>query len=96
MKARLTFRNFIHEFSPDCQEVSLRLTQQPLDKMSRRRRFFTRLHLVICAPCRAYQRQMILLDELFRAYPQQLADVSAQKLSDSARDRIRQMLEQSG
>ena len=90
------FSSFRTILSPRCDEVSLQLTQTPLARMPLQRSFFIGLHLKLCRACRAYGRNLVFLDRAFSAYPTHVEEVTAQRLSDEARERIRVELKKIG
>jgi hypothetical protein len=85
--------NLLREtISPRCNEVSFHLTQTPLDQIASPLRQFIRMHLFLCRPCRFSRRQLLFLDQAFSDYSAHVEELSAQRLSDSARERIRLQL----
>lgn len=76
--------------SPSCKEAS-RLQSRALDqKLPALERLGLRIHLTLCKWCRRYGKQIRFLRD---AAHHHLADNTSQKLSQSARDRIKQRLQ---
>src|SRR5437773_5814364 len=82
----------IAEFSPSCKEAT-RLQSAALDhKLPFRQRFGLRVHLLLCKWCRRYGKQITFLRNAAHEHPDEMAEPVPQKLSDEARDRIKQKL----
>lgn len=79
----------------DCKHAS-RLVSQSMDrKLSMRERLGLQLHLLICDACNNFSRQVALLRQAVRQWSARIENDSAIKLSDEARNRIRQSIQQS-
>ena len=57
------------------------------------RRLAVRFHLLYCVWCRRYAAQIQFLRQAAKALPSEAANPSAPKLSDEAKDQMRQRLE---
>jgi len=57
-----------------------------------RRRFGLRFHLLLCKWCRRYGKQITFLRNAAHEHPDEMAEPVPQKLSDEARERIKQRL----
>lgn len=71
----------------DCSNA--RLTQRPGFRIRRL------LHLCLCRFCRAYQRQVKLVDKQTEAFSKEFPEDDSVKLSTSSRDGIRERLRDS-
>lgn len=75
-----------------CREAS-RLASTALDRpLSFSRRMELRVHLAMCAACRAYSRQIGNIDRLVRGRTARLEDDSDIHLDPAARQRISEAL----
>jgi hypothetical protein len=82
----------ISELSPSCREAA-RLQSLALDhKLSLRQRLGLRLHLFLCKWCNRYGNQLRFLRRAAREHPERLAESGPPKLSDEARERMKQRL----
>ena len=80
------------DFSPGCKTAT-RLQSEALDhKLPLRRRFGLRVHLLLCKWCRRYGEQATFLRHAAHEHPDEMTELVPQKLSDEARDRIKQKL----
>jgi hypothetical protein len=93
--------NFWRKIISDCQALSLdcressRAQSEALDHpLPPARRLGLWLHLMICKWCRRYGRQIRFLHEAAHEHPEQLAEADAQKLSPTARERIKRRLQE--
>src|SRR5437899_10295106 len=78
--------------SPSCKKAA-RLQSIALDrKLPLRQRFGMRVHLLLCKWCRRYGKQVTFLRNTAHEHPDEMAEPVPQKLSDEARERIRQKL----
>lgn len=78
-----------------CREAS-RLVSESLDHpLSLRQRIEMRSHMLVCSACRAYRRQLVVIDLLMQGRAAALADQGG-GLSPAARDRVQQALRQRG
>ncbi|MHC4306958.1 MAG: zf-HC2 domain-containing protein [Planctomycetota bacterium] len=79
-----------------CREATALLSAAQDGKLSRVDRWALRMHLLICAPCRRYRRQLHKLARLIDAAVKRLeADgrLPGVRLSDEARQRLRKVIE---
>src|SRR5689334_24084295 len=80
--------------SPSCREAT-RLQSAALDhKLPLRQRFGLRVHLLLCKWCRRYGEQITFLRNAAHEHPDELAEPVSQKLSNEARERIKQRLQE--
>src|SRR6266851_6203607 len=80
------------ELSPACKTAT-RLQSEALDRKLRlRQRFGLRVHLLLCKWCRRYGKQIAFLRNASHEHPDEMAEPVPQKLSDQARERIKQRL----
>src|SRR5947207_106360 len=78
--------------SPSCKEAS-RLQSQALDrKLPMLQRIGLQMHLFLCKWCRRYGKQIRFLQDAARDHPDYISEPGHQKLSDDARQRIKQRL----
>src|SRR5258708_10164086 len=86
---KTAFRTFL----PNCRDAA-RLQSEALDtKLSPSKRFGLRMHLLVCKWCRRYGRQLRFLRHAAQEHCENLTDAVPQKLSDEARERIKQRLQ---
>jgi hypothetical protein len=84
------------ELSPSCREAT-RLQSLGLDRsLTLRERLGLRIHLLLCKWCRRYGKQIRFLRDAAHNHPDELTGPAPQKLSDEARDRIRNSLKSGG
>lgn len=77
-----------------CAE-SARLQSEGLDRhLTRMERMGLRVHLLLCAGCRRYGRQLRLLRHALRRFPREDAHLPGGSLSEEARERIQKALRQ--
>src|SRR6266699_2433417 len=82
----------IADLSPGCKAAA-RLQSEALDrKLPLRQRFGLRVHLLLCKWCRRYGKQVTFLRNAAHGHPDEMAEPVSQRLSDEARERIRQKL----
>lgn len=87
------FAKAIALLSPNCKEAS-RLQSQALDrKLPWVQRFGLRIHLLLCEWCRRYGKQIRFLRDTTREHPEHLPEPGCEKLSQNARERIKQRLQ---
>ena len=71
-----------------CKEIS-KLVSESLDReLPLRQRMAMRLHLMMCAMCRAYEKQTHLLRNAMRTYGRQ----NNEKLPEESRQRIKKAI----
>jgi hypothetical protein len=81
------------DLSPSCKAAT-RLQSEALDhKLPLRQRFGLRVHLMLCKWCRRYGKQITFLRDAAHEHPDELAEPVPQKLSNEARERIKQRLQ---
>lgn len=81
------------DFSPSCKAAT-RLQSEALDhKLRLRQRFGLHVHLMLCKWCRRYGKQITFLRDAVHEHPDKLAEPVPQKLSNEARERIKQRLQ---
>src|SRR5262249_51631807 len=77
---------------PNCRQAS-RLQSGSLDRKLRMlERVGLRIHLAVCKWCRRYGKQLRFLRDAAHDHPDELTEPVRPKLSDAARERIRQKL----
>ena len=77
---------------PTCREAA-RIQSQALEYQHKpAKRFGLWLHLLVCKWCRRYGRQIRFLHDAACEHPDELTQAAPQKLSNEARERIRQRL----
>ncbi len=87
-------RFILREMKMSCKQAS-RLASQALDRpLTRRERFAMWLHLSICDPCSQFVAQLRLLRTALQQQLRREEQDESVKLSDSARDTIREKLHQ--
>ena len=80
------------ELSPSCKAAA-RLQSEALDhQLPWRQRLGLRIHLCLCRWCRRYGQQLAFLRDAAHEHPDRVIGSVPQKLSDEARERIRQKL----
>ena len=80
------------DLSPSCKAAT-RLQSEGLDrKLPLRQRFGLRFHLLLCKWCRRYGKQVSFLRHAAHEHPDEMTEPVPEKLSDEARERIRQKL----
>ncbi len=78
-----------------CKEVSALVSNSLDRRLSWRERLGVRLHLLICKACRRFADQMRFLQTAARQFRHhQPTQVASMQLSDAARRRIREALDQ--
>ncbi|MFO1475302.1 MAG: zf-HC2 domain-containing protein [Verrucomicrobiota bacterium] len=84
------------ELSPNCREAT-RLQSLGLDRsLTFRERFGLRIHLLLCRWCRRYGKQIRFLRDAAHTHPDELVEPSPHRLSEEARDRIKNTLKTGG
>ena len=80
------------DLSPDCKTAT-RLLSEALDReLPLRRLFGLRVHRSLCKWCRRYGKQIDFLRKAAHEHPDEMAGLGPQRLSDEARERIKQRL----
>jgi len=80
------------ELSPSCKTAA-RLQSEALDhKLTLRQQVGLRIHLVLCKWCSRYGKQIAFIRDAAHTRPDEMAQSVPQKLSDEARERIRNQL----
>jgi len=86
------FARVMAALSPSCREAS-RLQSEALDhKLATHQRVGLRIHLLLCKWCRRYGKQIRFLRDAAHDHSDELARPVPHKLSDSARERMKQRL----
>ena len=80
-------------FSQSCAEATRLISESQDLKLSLPARVGLRLHLAICRHCRRYKRQIQLMRQFFREYPDNLPPV---QLPEEARQQIVRALTRTG
>jgi hypothetical protein len=83
---------FIGERTPKCRQVVRILSQSMDSKLSLTMRIKLRLHYLICAWCQRYEKQLHELRKFASSVPDHLNDFSADTLSPTAKERMREAL----
>src|SRR5262245_11289844 len=82
--------------SPNCRQAA-RLQSAALDrKLPILQRVGLRLHLLLCAWCRRYGKQIRFLRKAAHKHPDEMVEAAPQELSDEARERIKRKLRAEG
>ena len=84
--------NFIGKRTPKCREVVRILSQSMDSKRSLTMRLKLRLHYLICAWCRRYEKQLYKLRTFASSVPDHVDDFSADTLSPTAKERMKEAL----
>ncbi len=74
---------------PSCKDVSGDMSRAMDERLPVRKRLAIRLHVAMCSFCRRYEEQIRLLRSGAEAYAEPDRNETEEKLSSSARDRIR-------
>jgi hypothetical protein len=77
-----------------CREAARAQSEQLDHPLPRSTRIGLRLHLLICKWCRRYGRQIEFLRHVAHEHPEKFTEADVRKLSDDARRRIKQQLNQ--
>jgi len=83
---------FIGKRTPKCREVVRILSQSMDSKLSLTMRIKLRLHYLICAWCQRYEKQLHKLRKFISSVPDHLDDFSADTLSLTAKERMKEAL----
>jgi hypothetical protein len=87
-----TFLRGLGELSPSCREAT-RLQSRAMERPPGfRQKIGLRIHLLLCRWCRRYGRQIAFLRNAAHEHSDKMVEPVPQKLSDEARERIRQIL----
>lgn len=79
--------------SPSCKEAVRLKAEASHHKLPLLKRIGLRTHLLICTWCRRYENQVEFLRHASHQHPESLTEPDSQKLSDEARERIRQRIQ---
>jgi len=79
--------------SPDCREASQAQSEALDHPLPRSKRVGLWLHLLICKWCRRYGKQIRFLRVAAHEHHDELTDAVPQKLSPTARERIKRRLQ---
>lgn len=83
---------FIGQRTPKCREVVRILSQSMDSKVSLTMRIKLRLHYLICAWCQRYEKQLHKLRKFASSVPDHLDDFSADTLSLTTKERMKEAL----
>jgi hypothetical protein len=83
---------FIGKRTPKCREVVRILSQSMDSKQSLTMRIKLRLHYLICAWCRRYEKQLHKLRTFASSVPDHVDDFSSDTLSPTAKERMKEAL----
>jgi hypothetical protein len=81
---------------PSCRHASQLLSEAMDRRLSLRERIRLQLHLLICAACRNYRRQLLLIRRAMQegtGMVDDLTEAAGLSLSPEARERVRQAIE---
>lgn len=82
----------VRTLSPTCRDAT-RLQSLAMDRnLTRSQRFGLRVHLILCRWCRRYRQQLELMRGALRSTPDKLQDSPPPRLSEAARERMRESL----
>jgi hypothetical protein len=90
---RRVFRNLRETLWMDCREASRAQSEMLDHPLHGSRRLGLRLHVAICGWCRRYGKQIRILHETTHDHAEDLSESSPHGLSDEARARIKQRLQ---
>lgn len=91
MKKQL--QQFKRLISPTCAEVSFQLSCQQEEPLSLGRRFFLRVHLILCRLCRRYRRNLEFLRKALTSYTSRSEElVDHRALPPEVKERIKRRL----
>jgi hypothetical protein len=91
-RASAALQNGVRTLSPNCRQAS-RLQSEAIDRLSFPKRLGLRLHLLICAWCRRYGKEVRFLRQAVHDHPEELNGVEPETLSAEARERIKRSLQ---
>ncbi len=78
-----------------CKRASQLISESLDRRLGARERFALTVHMIVCAMCRAYRRQLLFIRSATRDLGRDDAAPDAgQRLSESARERLRKRLDQ--
>jgi len=77
-----------------CRAASQLASEAQDHPLALRQRLAMRMHMAMCATCRAYERQIILIDQLFRQHARLATPdfTTSASLAEDVRERIRARL----
>ena len=81
-----------HALTPNCREASRTQSDMIERPVSSSTRIGLWLHLVICKWCRRYGQQIRFLRTAAHEHPETLTEAAPEKLSATARERMKQQL----
>lgn len=80
----------------NCREATKLLSDSLERRLTVRQRIGLRLHVMMCSACRAYGRQIAVLNRMFRHYVPLHDGQLGHSLSPSAKERIKQAMKDAG
>ena len=87
------YNRWVWKNLPPCKEIVPILSQSQDRKLTLREKIMLKLHLAACNPCVRYLKQINSLSDAFHQSDEKiLQTVPTSKLSDAARDRIKNTL----
>jgi Putative zinc-finger len=95
-KIRRAFNMAAWTYLPPCKEIAKIISASLDRKLTFRERLILKLHLAACEPCVRYMDQSHFLSNAVHQIEDELkSDLYSGRLSDEARDRIKNMLKAS-
>ena len=89
---RLRIVLLICKFTPTCPEV-VRILSLGMDKeLPASTRLKLRIHYLMCSFCERYAKQLNYMREVAREFPEKIGEVSAEKIPDDVKQRMREAL----
>lgn len=81
-----------------CREASRLASEAQDHPLAMRQRMALRMHTMMCAACRSYERQILFIDRVFKLRAQRGEPTipTSEGLDAAARERIRAKLKQGG
>lgn len=79
-----------------CREAARLASEAQDHPLAMRQRMTLRMHTMMCAACRTYERQILFIDQVFKLHAQRSEPAlpTSDGLSVAARERIRARLKQ--
>ncbi len=82
-----------------CKQVSTSLEERDYESLPARQRLGLKMHVLMCVFCRKYNKQRMVMHDIFRRLRQREESgeaLTGEHLSQSARSRIQQQLSEQG
>lgn len=95
-KASRAMMSLMARMMPSCRDVSQMVSDAMDRRLPLRKRLGIRLHVSMCALCRRYEKQLLLLREGTRRYADPDGNPAEKSLSPAARERLKHALERKG